>query len=619
MSASARFFVAKTLTETFRERVKRTPDQIAFRFKTPGEASWREVTFQQFKDECSLVAFGLMNLGVTASDRVAIISETRYEWPLFDMASLGCRAAVVPVYPSLPSHDIARILRHSEAKIAVVDSGKQLEKIFEARAADPGSLPALKKIIVLEANAMVLAARHEHGAQDVLTTQALKELGRREQASDPKRFELGLAQAQPQDLFTICYTSGTTGVPKGAMITHDAMVSVLEDCIVALGPSIADGENSSLTFLPYAHILGRVESMCAYAFGWTVSFAEGFDRIQANLREVRPTILFSVPRFFEKAFARVHQRVAELPEASRRIFDWAYERGERHFAPIREGKRPSLMAVTQYRIARAAILSRIQEEFGGRVKYAICGGAPLPKRIGEFFEVVGLQIEEGYGLTETCGPVTVNVPGASRFGTVGRPLREVSLKTAPDGEILIKSRKLFTGYYKEPAETELVLKDGWFHTGDIGQIDPDGFLRITDRKKDLIITSGGKNVAPQKIESLAKTHKLISQFVVHGDQRNYLTALVTLDRERIIGYANEKGILFSEYSELIRHPKILALVQSLIDEVNKNLASFETIKKFVILPNEFTVETGELTPSLKVKRRVVNDRYQQMLDQLYAP
>jgi long-chain acyl-CoA synthetase len=633
----SRFFAAQTITETFRERVKRTPDDLAFRHKPRGEATWRETTFRQFHDECRLAAYGLLNLGVRPGDRVALACETRYEWPLLDMAVLGSRAVTVPIYPSLPGRELVQVLQHSEAKVAVLEDARQLTRIFEARAARPDCLPHLRKIIVLDPAAMPIAARHPFGAEHVLTFQALSELGRRELArpaapgteptspvspaptSVDDRFDRGLAEARPEDLFTLCYTSGTTGAPKGVMLTHDAMISVLEDCIAALGPSIEGVRNSTLTFLPYAHILGRVESYCVYAFGWTASFAEGIDQLAANLREVRPTIFFCVPRFFEKAYAKIHQRLAELPEPRRRLGDWALQSGELYFTPLRQGKKPNLLATTQYRLARALVFSRIQDEFGGRLRYAICGGAPLPKRIGEFFEVIGLPIEEGYGLTETCGPITVNVPGSNRFGTVGRPLPEVSLKIALDGEILVKSRKLFKGYFKNAAETEAALEGGWFHTGDVGQLDADGYLRITDRKKDLIVTSGGRNIAPQKIESLAKADKLITQFVVHGDRRNYLTALVTLDREKAIRYANENRILFSEYSELIRHPKILSLVQKLIDSVNQDLASFETIKKFIILPNEFSIETGELTPSLKVKRGFVSDRYQGILDQMYAP
>ncbi len=306
------------------------------------------------------------------------------------------------------------------------------------------------------------------------------------------------------------------------------------------------------------------------------------------------------------------------PAGKRRLFNWAFGVGRRYYGAIWAHRKPTLRDALEFKIAKKVVFSKVAQRFGGRLQFAICGGAPLPKEIGEYFQIVGIKILEGYGLTETCAPVAVNTPEDTRFGFVGKPLPEATIRIADDGEILVKSRKVFKGYYKMPDETAATLQDGWFQTGDIGAIDADGYLRITDRKKDLIITSGGKNVAPQKIENIAKAQRFLNQIVVHGDRRHYLTALVTLNRDQIVQYANENQILFSAYEELVKHPKIQALVQKSIDDVNSQLASFETIKKFVVLPSEFTVDSGELTPSLKIKRNVVNRRYHAELDSMYS-
>ena len=615
--------VRQTITENFIERVKASPSAIGFQFKpsyaemgTVGE--WKTVTFKEFYQECRIVSYGLMGLGVKEGDRVAIISNTRYEWSLCDMAILGARAVTVPIYASNTADDSVFILAHSEARVVILEDERQLQKILETRLEKPSALPHLEKIVVLEPSAVLLAARHQGGLKSVLSLQALKELGRREEARDPKRFDLNLRSAKSDDLITICYTSGTTGTPKGVMITHDNLVSVLEDCVEVLGECSEFSRDVILSFLPFSHIFGKVESMAIYTFGWRQVFAEDLDKLMSNFAEIRPTIFFSVPRIFEKAYIRIQTSLERLPLAKRKLFEKAIAVGKSYYSEVWNKKTPSLTERLEFELAKTLVFRKLSKRFGGRVKFAICGGAPLPREIGEFFQILGVQILEGYGLTETCAPVSLNTPGSIRFGAVGRPLPEVSFKIAQDGEILVKSRKIFKAYYKLPEETEKVIQGGWFHTGDIGEIDSEGYLHITDRKKDMIVTSGGKNIAPQKIENIAKSQKLITQFVVHGDRRHYLTALVTLDRDQVIRYANEHQILFSEYAELIKNPKILALVQKLMDEVNRQLAPFESIKKFVILPNDFTVEGGELTPSLKVRRTFINKHYKAELDSMYV-
>jgi long-chain acyl-CoA synthetase len=617
------FITRPTITETFLERVRTTPDVVAYQFKPthPDQGPvnlWKQVTFRQYYDHVKLVSFGLMGLGVQPGDKVVILSNTRYEWPLCDVAILGASAITVPIYASNIPDDVLYILNHSDAKVAILEDAKQLQKILEKRLEKPGCLPRLEKIIVIEPSAMSLAARHQDATKDVITLKALEELGRREEAKAPARFDENLKSAKPEDLITICYTSGTTGVPKGAMITHDGLMSVLEDAVAVIHPFIKPEHEVLLSFLPFSHILGKVESMMLHTFGWRQAYAENLDKLMANIGEVRPTLMCSVPRIFEKAYNRINTMVDSGPESKRKLFHWALQVGRRYYQAIWDRRAPTFTEKAEYAAAKALVLNKVAQRFGGRLQFAICGGAPLPREIGEFFQIVGIKVLEGYGLTETTAPVALNLPDDPRFGAVGRPLPEVQIKIGSDGEILIKSRKVFKGYYKMPKETEEALADGWFHTGDIGHLDAEGFLHITDRKKDLIVTSGGKNIAPQKIENLAKSQKIFSQFVVHGDRRHYLTALVTLDQDQVIKYASENQILFSEYPELIKNPRILALVQRTIDDLNQQLANFETIKKFVILPVDFTVESGELTPSLKVKRGLVNRRYRNELDSMYA-
>jgi len=469
-------------------------------------------------------------------------------------------------------------------------------------------IPGVEKIILIDPSAK----------SSEKTLSQLKELGRMEESKKPRLFESNLEAALPSDLISIVYTSGTTGIPKGAMITHANMASVLDDALVILSNFSEPESETVLSFLPFSHIFGKVESIAVHVFGWKQAFAEDIDKLLTHLTEIRPTIILCVPRTFEKAYQRVQAQLSESSYVTKRLYQWGLEVGRRYHEVIREKKMPSPRQFAEYGLAKKLVFSRISDAFGGRLRFAICGGAPLPKELGEFFLIAGIKILEGYGLTETCGPVAFNTPDGPRFGTVGRPMSEVSARIADDGEIEIQSQKVFPGYYQAPEETRAVMDDGWFKTGDVGFIDDDGFLHITDRKKDLIVTSGGKNIAPQKMESAAKSHQLIHQMVVVGDRRPYVAALITLNREQLIRFASEKQILFSEYAELIRNPKIVALMQKVIDDLNRSLAQYETIKKFTILPDDFTVEKGELTPSLKLKRRVIETRYHQEIQGLYT-
>lgn len=617
------FITRNTISATFLDRVKMTPNAIGFVFKPThpdfGTVNqWREVTYAEFYKECRLLAYGIMALGVKPTDKVAVVSNTRFEWWLSDIAILGAGAVTVPIYASSTLDEVIYILNHSEARLVILEDAKQLDKILEARKKNPDALPNLLKIVCIDPAAVAGAGQAGTLSDDVLTLNALKELGRRDEPKNPTRFDDNLTSAKPSDLITIGYTSGTTGQPKGVMLTHDNMMSVLEDCVLAISGHVEPEKETTLAFLPTSHVLGKVESMATYTFGWKAYFAESIDSIVTNLADAKPTLMFAVPRIFEKVYGRIKGQIEAGPPAKKAMFDWAMKVGQRYFQSVWNKKTPALADTIQYEIAKRVVFKKVRERLGGRLKFAICGGAPLPREIGEFFQVANILVLEGYGLTETCAPVAVNTPDDPRFGVVGRPLPEVTIKIAEDGEILVRSRKVFKGYYKQEEETAKTIVNGWLHTGDIGFIDADGFLKITDRKKDIIVTSAGKNVAPQKIENIAKTYSLITQFVVHGDKRNYLTALLTLDREQVIRFATERNILFSEYAELIKHPQVINKVQEILNIINSQLASFETVKRFTILPSEFTVESGELTPSLKVKRAVIGKRYAEVLDRMYS-
>ncbi len=590
------FILKKTITETFFERAKLTPHAIAFQYKNQ-EKSWTKVSFQAFFEECRRVSFGLMGLEIRPQDKVALISNTRYEWTLADFSILGAGAITVPIYASNTPEDVAYILNHSEAKVVFVENETQFKKLQKQ------DLPHLKKIILFEGTA-------QNGA---LTLESLKELGKLEEAKTPALFESRLLGSEPKDLVTLCYTSGTTGVPKGAMLSHENFMSMLENCVHAFSKTLKPEKEVILFFLPFSHIIGKAESFATHVFGWKGAFAESQDKLMENLNEIEPTLIFSVPRIFEKAWAKISQKIEMSSTFKRSLFNHALHVGHLcHFGT------PSLTDKAKYSLAKKILFQKITKIFGGKLKFAVCGGAPLPQKLSEIFQVFGLTLLEGYGLTETCGPITLNTPTHKKLGAVGKPMHDVSIKTAEDGEILLQSRSVFRGYYKMEAESVAVLENGWFKTGDIGHIDLDGFLQITDRKKDLIITSAGKNIAPQKIESLIKISKYINQFMVHGDRRNYLTALVTLNKELVIHYAHQRKILFSDYFELIKNPKIQNLIQAEVDQVNDKLASFEKIKKFTILPSDFSIETGDMTPSMKIKRGVVAHKFRLELDRMYS-
>jgi long-chain acyl-CoA synthetase len=527
------------------------------------------------------------------------------EWTIADMAILGSQAISVPIYPSSSVEDVGHIIRNSGVRVLFIETADHLDVL--ERALGP-TLPEIQNLICLDPSLV----RRTHPKVHALGLRELEQLGVHSEAL--AGFENRLEALKSEDYYTIVYTSGTTGVPKGVILTHENIMSVLSDCVRTFGDTIHPSKEVLLSTLPYAHIMGRLESLASFVYGWTLAFGGGFETLMTDLKIVQPTLLFTVPRFFEKSLQRIRTAIEEASPIERLLIDQAYELAKEAQRKHAHGKEASWTERTILNLARKTIFSKILEAFGGKLRFAICGGAPLSEELGLEFERFGILILEGYGLTETAAPVALNTPLAYRFGAVGKPLSEVALRIAEDGEILIRSKKVSPGYWGETPRP----KDEWFATGDLGVLDSDGYLRIVDRKKDLLITSGAKNIAPQKIENLARGLPLLHQIVVLGDRKPYLVALLTLDREETLRFAKSEGVLFSEWKELIHHPRVLQRVRTSIHELNTKLASYETLKRFAILPTDFSVETGELTPTLKPKRRVILERYREEIEALYS-
>lgn len=597
---------SKTICEAYLRRVKSDGSRVGFRYKKDGQ--WKEITFQEHFETSKRLACGLLQLGLKRGDRVNILAQTSIFWSQFDMAILCAGGITVPVYPTSTPEDTTYIINHSGAEILFVDDFKNLQKLAEISSKCPG----LKKVIV----------NFQVGANDIKAPfeithwNSLYDLGLNNESAHALKVEGIMKDIRSEDVFTICYTSGTTGVPKGVVLTHSAVGSVMADVEKAMRGHVTNKEQL-LTFLPMSHIFGKWESLTPYYLGWCCSFAESLDTLVANLSEVRPTLWVAVPRIFEKVYVKIQTQVEQGSAAKRKLFHWAVDVGKQVVELQSKGKKPGIALMLQYETAKRLVFSKISQRFGGKLKFCVSGSAPLAPEIQLFMHAVGVPVFEGYGLTETCAPICVNLPNANKFGTVGKIFSEVLVRIAEDGEILIKSEKNFKEYYKNPEATAEAIKDGWFYTGDIGIIDSEGFLKITDRKKDLIKTAGGKFIAPQKIENVAKSQKILSQIVVYGDQKPFAVALVTLNQELAIQYAQSQKILYDEYSDLLKNPEMVRKVNEAMEAVNAQLARYETIKKFILLPKEFTVEDGDLTPSLKIKRKQICQKYKNELEALY--
>ena len=593
-----------TLARMLWSRVERSGNRPAQQFKRDGR--WHTLTWRQTGDIVEELALGLLALGRGKGDAVALLSASRVEWAHADMAILSAGCITVPVYPSYPPDLIAYVVNDSQARTLIVEDAAQLAKALEARP----KMERLEQIVVM--------AGYEPTQPPamVLTWEMLRRMGRERREALKSTLAERVGSTTPDDVATIVYTSGTTGPPKGVVQTHGNHMAAL-----AAGSQATPTEEgwTHLLFLPLAHSFARFESFLGPHEGLVTAFAENLDKVGDNLKEVQPHFICSVPRVYEKVYAKILAGVESGSPIKKRIFHWAVDVGAKVSRLQQEGKPiPGALAV-QHRLAHKLVFSKLHAALGGKLRWAVSGGAPLARDIAEFFHSAGILILEGYGLTETCPVLTFNRPGRFKFGSVGQALPGVELKIAPDGEILARGANVATrGYYKQPEATgEVFEPDGWFHTGDIGRVDDEGFLFITDRKKDLIVTAGGMNIAPQNIENLLKGDPFISQVMVHGDRRPYPVALITLNPEELAKFAREQGIMAGDPSVLAKHPKVVERVQRTVDEKNSELQSYAKIKKFAILPEDFTVENGALTPTLKVKRKVITERHRPVLDALY--
>jgi long-chain acyl-CoA synthetase len=586
-------------TSTICDYVMKMPDRgeaIALHFKNKNR--WETLNWNQYHTEIITAASALLSLKIKAGDRVAILSNTRLEWSICDYAILGLKAITVPLYQTSTAEDIVHILTNSKARFLFIENKSLLKQFDKIRS----QCPDVERVIVFE------------GDDKELPWNDFMALGKQELVTHSRIFSDNCTSVSLQDMATLIYTSGTTGKPKGVVLTHQQIISEVGEAFPYCG---VQSDDITLSFLPYAHVLGRIEHWGHMLIGFQMAYAESVEKIRQNLTEIRPTILVSVPRIFEKVYSAIYAQLGNNFLRSK-AFHWAVQVGLKA-GELRLNRKPlpvSLFAELQ--LAQKLILDKVKDAFGGRLRFAISGGAPIPQEIELFFHACGVLILEGYGLTETTAAICVNTPFNYRFGSVGRPIGDTQIRIAEDGEILVKSNKVMREYYEDPEATEKSFTNGWFHTGDIGEFLPSGDLKITDRKKDLIKTAGGKYVAPQKLENLLKTQPLISQILIHGDNKKYIVALLTLDRLALKQFAQEHDISYQDMESLTQNPQVLEKIRQAVAEVNHQLASYETIKRFSILPQEFTVEAGEITPSLKVKRKVLDQKFKKQLDALYS-
>jgi long-chain acyl-CoA synthetase len=596
----------KTMNDVFHNRVHKYGNRLAIEKKMGGV--WNGATWNEYYDRARAVGLGLWSLGVRKGNMVSLLSENRLEWLYADMGSLGIGVCVIPVYPTLAAEEIEYIINNSESKIIVPENKNQLKKILEI----VNNCPSIEKIIVME-------EKDATGHPKVMSFKDLMELGQKKHIEDPTLFEKLSQEVTVDDLATIVYTSGTTGLPKGAMITHGNVFWVVQS-LDAIKPHFASDKDCTVPFLPLSHVFERIAGHFYGMYcGITASYAESIDTLLADFEEKRPTMILAVPRVCEKVFQKIMAQVKEQSPLKQKIFAWGQKVGTRISERREKHKRIPLFLKLKYKIAYAAIFKKLQDKLGGRVTWMTASGAPTADEIIRFFNAAGITVIQGYGMTECTAPATMQSLADYRIGTTGKPIPGMDIKIAEDGEILLKGGNVIKGYWKLPNETrDAFTPDGYFMSGDIGMFDEEGNLLITDRKKDLIITSGGKNVAPQKIENMFKSDPLFTQFIVIGERKKYLTGLCNINPDEAAALANEEGITFNNPAELLENQKFLDVVQKHVDERNRHLGAYENIIKIRIVKSDFSQEGGELTPSLKLKRKVVLQKYKDLVDDMYG-
>ena len=591
-----------TLVEVYQRLILVHPQPDTLNYKRGG--AWHSISSNEMLARARRIALGLYSLGVRKDDRVALLSESRVEWVLADQGCIFAGAVGVPIYPTLTPSQAAYILKDSGARVMFVSDRAKFDEIETVLA----ECPALEHVVLFESD--------KPDESKILTLEQLEKRGREVETQQPELAKELARAARPEDLATIIYTSGTTGEPKGVMLTHANMVSNLIDSSnhFAFG-----GKDSALSVLPLSHGFER-QAMNMYLFhGMSVYFGESLEKIGVNLREVHPTVFVGVPRIYEKILAKVQDRAAAKSRLNGAVFSWAVEIGKQ-CAQLASDRRPvPLLLSLKRRVADVLAFTRWRQAMGGRIRIFVSGGAPLSDDVALAFAGAGMPIVQGYGLTETSPVITAGQLNDNRIGTAGKPIRNVEVRIAADGEIETRGPQVMRGYWNKPEETRAVFTDdGWFKTGDIGKLDADGYLTITDRKKELFKTSGGKYIAPQPIEQLIKSSRFVNQVVVIGNGRKFPSVLIVPDWEQLQAYAKLKGLNLREKEEFCRHPRIIDLFERQIAARTQSLAQFEKIKRVALLDHELTVESGELTPTLKVKRRVVDEKYREVIDRMYA-
>jgi len=593
-----------TIPEMFQKVTDRFARETrpALMYKDGG--TYKNISYADLRRDVELFALGLASLGVKKGERIAIISENRPEWIISDQAIVSLGAIDVPVYPTMTAKQTEFIFNDAGVRFAIVSNQFQLNKVLRVF----NDVRALEKVILM-------ADKGPISEPNTLGFSAVMELGKKWEEENPDLLDASISLVRPEDLLTLIYTSGTTGSPKGVMLTHANLCSniISSAQMLPIGP-----EDLLLSFLPLSHSFERMAGYyTCFSCGATIAFAESVETVRDNMVEIRPTILTTVPRLFERIHSRVLKQVESSSPLRKKIFQWAIGVGRDYAKARRARKVPPVLAFKRG-IADRLVYGKLRKKTGGRLRLFVSGGAALGKEFGEFFEAVGLKIIEGYGLTESSPVITVNPFEDYKFGSVGVPIKGVELKIANDGEILARGPNIMKGYWNNPlSTTETIDEEGWLHTGDIGHLDAEGFLYITDRKKHLFVSSGGKNIAPQPIENLFLSSKYIEQFMLIGDRRMFLTALIVPDFDVLKEYADSHKIRYTDNAGLTTHPKINELIEKDIADIQKDLANYERVRKFTLLDRQFSIEDGELTPTQKVRRKIVEERYAHLIERMY--
>lgn len=578
----------QTLNDIFFAIVERRQDRVML---VRDESQWSPISSQELYRDVAGVAWAFSQWGLRKGDRLAILSENRLEWAVADFASLLLGLVVVPIYSTLTSQQTAYILCDSEAKVVIVSTEKQLEKVLSIQ-----DQTAVERVVVMD------SVETPHAV-------SMQRLMHKGPAGHDPELDARAHSIAPDDLASIVYTSGTTGSSKGVQLTHGNLTSNVLNSLN--GFDIQPG-HVSVSFLPLSHVTARHADFSLLYRGVTLAYCPFIEQLPQFLLEVAPTVFVAVPRVYEKIYSQVEQKAQKF--AKRAIYRWSLEVGRAHSSKILAGKVPRSLA---WKLAHRLVYSQVRAQMGGNVGVFISGGAPLGKELAAWYASIGIRIHEGYGLTETSPVIAINTPRAHKLGTVGRPLPNVEVQIAPDFEILVRGPSVFRGYWNRPDETRNAFADGWFKTGDIGKLDEDGFLSVTDRKKDLLKTSGGKFIAPQPIENSIKLNALIGTAVVLGDRRKFACVIISPAFSLLEDWARANHISFSSRQELVAHPKVKALYEGVVAEVNRGLARFETLKKILLVPEEFSANDGTLTATLKLRRKTVEERYRKQIDDLY--